>query len=298
MKQHIVQYSGGICSFCAAERVVKKFGVNATTLLFADTLMEDWDNYRFLIEGAAHLAGQPCPDYLIERCAQLPSLNRPADRKAHLLQLAADAMREIPLLTWITEGRNIYEVFRDERFLGNSRVDPCSKILKREFLDKWCQENAPDAIRYFGLDWTEMDRFERLQARFLEKGVPHEKIQAPMMWRPLVDKPDMLLRMRVVKIVPPRMYSEGFAHANCSGACIKSGQAQFRLLLETRPEEYAYHEKEEFKMRRFLRKNVAILRDRRGGESKPLTLEDFRKRIEAGAEHDRHDWGGCGCAID
>lgn len=295
--KHVVQYSGGVCSFCAAERVVKKFGVASVTLLFADTLMEDWDNYRFLIEGAAHLAKLPRPDALLARCAQLPPLAEPALRKQALLQLAQDAMAAIPLLTWITEGRNIYEVFRDERFLGNTRVDPCSRILKREFLNRWCEQHAPDAIRYFGLDWTELERFERLQARFLEKGIQLDKIQAPMLWKPLVDKPDMLVR--VAKLMPvPRMYGEGYAHANCSGMCIKSGQAQFRLLLETRPEEYAYHEGEEAGLRQFLAKDVAILRDRRGGETKPLTLEDFRKRIEAGTEHDRHDWGGCGCAID
>lgn len=298
MKKHIVQYSGGICSFCAAERVVKKFGVADTTLLFADTLMEDWDNYRFLIEGAAHLAGLPRPVDLLRLCELLPPIAMPDLRKKALLDLAKRAMATIPLLTWIAEGRNIYEVFRDERFLGNSRVDPCSKILKREFLDKWCETNAPDAIRYFGLDWTETDRFERLQAKFLEKGVPPEKIQAPMMWKPLVDKPDMLLRMRVLKLEVPKMYHEGFAHANCLGGCVKAGQAQWRLLLDIHPDDYAYHEKEEAGMRLFLGKDVAILRDRRGGDSKPLTLEDFRKRIEAGKEHDRHDWGGCGCAID
>jgi hypothetical protein len=41
-----------------------------------------------------------------------------------------------------------------------------------------------------------------------------------------------------------------------------------------------------------------VMRDRRGGQSRPMTMKEFRERIEAGAVHDRHDWGGCGCAID
>jgi hypothetical protein len=50
-------------------------------------------------------------------------------------------------------------------------------------------------------------------------------------------------------------------------------------------------------MRDFLDKDVAILRDRRGGSSKPMTLKDFRLRVasEDVKQLDLFDWGGCGC---
>lgn len=259
MIKHVVQYSGGICSFFAAKRVVEKFGKDGVVLLFADTLMEDEDLYRFLDDTAKHIG--------------LP-------------------------ITRIADGRNPWQVFKDERFLGNSRVDPCSKILKRELLDAWVAKNAPDAIRYFGLDWTESDRFERLQARMEENGIPRTHIQAPMIWKPLIDKPDMLLNLVKLGIDLPLLYRQGFAHNNCQGACVKAGQAQWRLLLDINPMRYAWHEAREEELRQFLDKDVSILRDRRGGTSKPLTLKAFRERIQAGQEHDRHDWGGCGCAID
>jgi hypothetical protein len=256
---HIVQYSGGICSFFAAQRVVEKFG-KEVVLLFADTRMEDEDLYRFLDDTSAYL-GVP--------------------------------------ITRIADGRNPWQVFKDERFLGNTRVDPCSKILKREFIDSWIARNAaPDAIRYFGLDWTETDRFERLRARFAADGIPNERIQAPMLWKPVVDKPDMLKQLMKIGIKVPRLYMLGYAHNNCGGACVKAGQAQWRLLLQTMPERYAWHEAREEELRQYLKKDVSILRDRRGGELKPLTLKSFRERIQGGGEHDRHDWGGCGCGVE
>lgn len=60
---------------------------------------------------------------------------------------------------------------------------------------------------------------------------------------------------------------------------------------------YLQHEAEEEQTRQHLGKDVAILRDRRGGKTKPMTLKQFRERLEAGGEHDRFAWGGCGCFL-
>ena len=51
--------------------------------------------------------------------------------------------------------------------LGNSRIDPCSAILKRELLDKWVRDRFTPAncVRYVGIDWTEENRFTRHKAR-------------------------------------------------------------------------------------------------------------------------------------
>ena len=58
---------------------------------------------------------------------------------------------------------------------------------------------------------------------------------------------------------------------------------------------YAHHEEEEQSLRAYLDKDVAILRDRRGGQTLPLTLLDFRQSLEKGQACDLFDWGGCGC---
>jgi 3'-phosphoadenosine 5'-phosphosulfate sulfotransferase (PAPS reductase)/FAD synthetase len=51
-------FSGGVGSWAAARRVVEKHGTEDLVLLFADTLIEDEDTYRFLREAAANVGGQ------------------------------------------------------------------------------------------------------------------------------------------------------------------------------------------------------------------------------------------------
>ena len=50
--QHVVMFSGGAGSWMTAKRVAEKHGTDNLILLFADTLIEDEDLYRFLDEAA------------------------------------------------------------------------------------------------------------------------------------------------------------------------------------------------------------------------------------------------------
>src|ERR1700743_2722315 len=104
--KHVVMFSGGLGSWAAAKRVAAQHGTADMVLLFTDVRMEDKDLYRFLGEAAANV-GVP--------------------------------------VTVLMEGRNPWHVFFDERFLGNSRVDPCSKILKRQTADNWLIANCDPA---------------------------------------------------------------------------------------------------------------------------------------------------------
>ncbi len=256
--KHIVNFSGGIGSWAAAKRVVERHGKENTVLLFADTMMEDEDTYRFLYEAAANV-GVP--------------------------------------LTRIADGRTPWEVFFDEKFLGNSRIDPCSKILKRQLLDRWHKENGtPEmSIVYLGIDWTEIHRLHRLQE------YPSEwKYEAPMCDPPYIDKEQMIKMAEDQGIKEQRLYKLGFPHANCGGFCIKAGHAHFINLLKTMPDRYAFHEGKEQELRAYLGKNVSILKDRSGGNKKgrPMTLKELRERYEAKDEGlDKDEWGGCGCAL-
>lgn len=251
---HVVNFSGGACSFWAAKRVVEKYGKENVTLLFANTLMEDPDLYRFNAEASEHLG--------------------------------------VPLTT-IADGRTPWEVFETESFIGNSRVDMCSRILKRELLDKWHRENCLELTTtlYVGLDWTEEHRVIGMRERY-----PTWRVEAPMCDKPLWDKCQMLTELRKLGIEPPSLYKLGFPHNNCGGFCIKAGHAHFAHLLKVLPDRYAIHEGKERAMRERLG-DVSILKDRRNKTLKPLTLEALRLRIEAGEEFDRDDWGGCGCAV-
>lgn len=64
---------------------------------------------------------------------------------------------------------------------------------------------------------------------------------------------------------------------NCGGTCVRAGQRQWKHLLETLPERYAYAQEREEELRQELG-DVSILRDRRGGEVRPLPLSLLRER--------------------
>ena len=254
MTQHIVMFSGGLGSWYAARRVRDRLGPQALlTLAFADTKMEDEDLYRFLDEAATNVAGQ---------------------------------------LVVLADGRDPWQVFADVRFLGNSRVDPCSRILKRELLRRWLDQHFDPAqtVVYLGIDWSEAHRFEKAQ-RFWAPW----QVQAPLCEPPFVSPTEIRQALAESGIKLPRLYDMGFAHNNCGGFCVKAGQQHFATLLQQMPARYRYHEGKEEEIRQLLQKDVSILKDRRGGITKPLTMRAFRERLEAGQQYDTQEWGGCGC---
>lgn len=252
--KHVVMFSGGIGSWLAAKRVAACHGTDDMTLLFSDTLIEDDDTYRFVYQAAQNIGAK---------------------------------------LEWITEGRTPWQVMSDRQFIGNTRVDPCSLVLKRDFLDAWRDANCSptETIVYIGIDWSESHRLRNLLPR-----VAPWIYQAPLCNKPFISKNAMIALAAAEGLAPPRLYALGFAHNNCGGTCIKAGQAQWALLLRTFPDRYAQVEKWENEMRLKVGDH-SILRDRRGGTLKPLPLSEFRKRVESG-DYDGQEWGGCGCALE
>lgn len=254
--KHVVLFSGGIGSWAAAKRITTN-PEDELVLLFTDTNMEDEDLYRFITEAATDVGGT-------------------------LVRLA--------------DGRTPWELFFDEKFIGNTRVDICSRVLKRDLSRKWIEENCDpaDTIVYLGVDWSEIHRYERAAPRWK----PY-RLLAPLCDPPYLSKTDMLEQARDAGLTPPRLYELGFPHNNCGGFCVKQGQAAFLHLLKVLPERYAHHEEQENLFRSTINGNVAILRDRRGGVTKPLTLTELRIRAaEQPDQLDLFDWGGCGCMVD
>lgn len=252
--RHVVQFSTGLASWGSAVRVKERFGAESMVLLMADVNMEDEDNYRFAREASEQLG---------------------------------------VTITRVADGRTPWEVFFDEGMMGSSRVDLCSRILKRKLLDKWRKENttAEDSVVYVGMMWDEGDRLEGVRRRLAPWTV-----EAPMMDKPYLTKHDLETTTRKLGIEPPRLYGMGMPHANCGGFCVKAGQAQFATLLRVMPERYRFHEAQEERFRA-LHGDVSIMTDRRGGEKKPLSMKAFREGIEAGGTCDMFEWGGCGCGV-
>lgn len=275
--KHLVQLSGGIGSWAAARRVIERHGTQDVHLLFADTRMEDEDLYRFLDD--------------VERDLAVP-------------------------ITRLCEGRDPWQVFADVRFLGNTRIDPCSRVLKREFLRAYMEEHfdPDDSLVYLGIDWSEEHRFERAKPRW----DPWE-LRAPLCERPFLSREQIMSQLEAAGIELPRLYRMGFPHNNCGGFCIKQGQAGFKLLLEQMPERYEEHVQREEALRAELG-DVSILRDRtRAGRARhhdledwqwdgraqewqpppvaPLTLKELRRRVQEGTDGTDPvmDLGGCSC---
>jgi hypothetical protein len=248
-------FSGGVCSWAAAKRVVERHGKEGVVLLFADTKMEDEDLYRFLDEAAENV-GAP--------------------------------------LVKIEDGRTPWQVMSDQNVIGNSRIAPCTSVLKRRLLNKWRDANCDPATTtiHFGMGWDEEHRLHKVQ-----KLTAPWQCSAPMCERPLMDKAGMFKWLKREGIKAPRLYAMGFPHNNCGGFCVKAGQAHFALLLRVMPERYAWHESQEESLRARVG-NHSVLRDRSGDKSSPVSLKEFRERIQAQGTFDAFDWGGCGCAVD
>lgn len=253
----ITLFSGGTGSWAAARRIADVYGADNQTLLFTDTKTEDEDLYRF-IEQAADDIGSP--------------------------------------LVTIADGRDVWQVFNDEKFIGNTRVDICSRILKRDLARDWIKERtAPDThCVAMGIDWTEIHRFERARPRW-----EPWTLLAPLCEKPYLDKQQIHADLKARGIDVPRLY-EWSPHNNCGGFCVKGGHGQFKALLVNMPDRYAYHEAQEEAFREANKADVAILRDRTGGFTSPLTMREFRLRIESEnvGQLQLDEWGGCGCMFD
>lgn len=272
---HVVNFSGGLCSFWAAHRVVQKHGPENVVLLFADTLIEDEDLYAFN-EQASQILGVP--------------------------------------ITRIVEGRTPWQLFRDRGMIGNNLKPLCSDELKRMPLDAWHEKNCLDineevqaqipmfhdgrkpATIYLGFDWTEPHRLSDLR-----KQKPFWRVEAPMTEEPIWDKKQMESEASALGLTIPRAYRLGFPHNNCGMRCVRAGITHFVHLYHVLPEkfwEWAWEEdatRRLFKHRGINTEWAVILKDRRNGHSRPLTLRALARRIAAGEKFPRYDWGGCGC---
>jgi hypothetical protein len=255
-------FSGGIGSWASARRIVEKHGPDDVVLLFTDVkgnstdphVGEDEDTYRFIDDAVADLG-----------CRYVR----------------------------IADGRDIWQVFKDRRFLGNSRQANCSTTLKQIPAKRWIKENTtPDKTTIvIGIDWTETHR----RPAIVKAYAPYT-VEFPMCEKPYLSKDQMIDWARDRGVEPPRLYALGFSHNNCGGGCVRSGQGQFRKLLEIMPERYNVWAEREQEVRDYLNRDVTILKETKGGVRHNLTLAELRDRQQE--DVDMLDIGGCGCFVE
>ncbi len=259
--KRIVNFSGGVCSFWAAHRVVQQFGTKDVTLLFADVLIEDEELYQFNAQA--------------EKVLGLP-------------------------ITRICVGLTPWELFRKQGMIANARFPICSVYLKREPLDLWHRQNAMemDSVVYVGMDWTEYSRLEDLRHEKPEWRIEAPMTEEPLWDKCKMFAECEKLGMKIPRLYTLG-FPHNNCGGRCVRAGISHWVHLLKVLperfLEWEKEEL--ETQQVLKERNISNWQFTILKDRRGGKTQAMTLRDLRLRVEAGENFRNDEWGGCGCSL-
>jgi hypothetical protein len=240
--KYAMSLSGGVASAVAADRAIGRYGKEDVILWFADTKWEDADLYRFMAD-----------------C------------------LTRWGMKQ----ETYTDGRTPLEVAEHKQLIPNSKVAPCSFILKvepfRAFIAK-----IPGAVTVLlGLDWKEMHRMEAPTKAYEAIGA---QVDFPLMWKPYEYRPYQDVVRHDWGIEPPRLYKLGYPHNNCAGRCVKQGVHEWIRTLIHFPARFEEMKNWEQAQREKggPRANRTICREEVNGEKRPITLAEIERRFLAG----------------
>lgn len=198
-----------------------------------------------------------------------------------------------------SDGRDIWQVFADTKYMGNTRKDVCSRVLKRERSLKFRQQFPHNSVLFAcGIDVWEAHRYEKAKPLW----EPYTLV-APLIDAEVYDKE--LLWQEFHKqsgIRKPRLYDIGFSHNNCGGFCVKAGLAHYKHLLEVDRERYLEFERKEAETYAKIGKKYPFLRKTINGKLEYITLRQYRQMLEANtcelSDDDKYQFGGCAaCAL-
>jgi hypothetical protein len=252
---HVVSLSGGAASFCVLKELLRRHGKENVVAAFCDTTIEDPDLYRFLDD--------------IERVLKIKIVK-------------------------LCDGRTPWQVFRDRKWHGNSRIAHCSEELKGKVFSKWLSQHyqPKDCILHFGFGASESRRLATARKNWF----PYQ-CESILLEPPYLSREQMLQEIDGSGIDVPRLYELGFSHNNCGGYCCKAGQGHFNRLLRELPAVYAHHEQEQEQLFKEFPKLLPSLEKTTNGVKSYLSLRDFRLLIEIGCKPES-GVGGCGCFSD
>lgn len=240
--KYVVSLSGGVASAVAADRAIQRYGKENVILWFADTKWEDADLYRFM---------QDCLVYW------------GMEMKTH------------------TDGRTPLEVAEQRQLIPNSKIAPCSFVLKVEPFRAFIARIHEPVTVLLGMDWKEMHRMEAPTKAYEAAGA---EVDFPLMWKPYEFRPYQDVVRHDWGIEPPRLYALGYQHNYCAGRCVKAGVHEWIRTLIHFPERF-----EEVKLweqaqraKGGPRANRTICSEERQGKKYPVTLEEIERRFLAG----------------
>jgi hypothetical protein len=260
MKNHIVFFSSGKASWLAAKRVAERFGTDNLWLVFADTSIEDKDNYRFLDEAAANVGGQ-------------------------LIHLKD------------SRNRNPWDIFNEKRFI-NHRQSNCSIELKIKPCRAYVEANfdPKDTRLYFGITFEELERMKAISKHWkpFKTGVP--LCWGKWADKKEIDRQlnlNNLVQPRLYDLGFSHANCGGF----CIKAGLKQYKNLLKTLPEVYR---YHEEQEQLFLDNIDNHQVGILRKSKNGVLRSLTLKAFREQLEAEPIQlslDLEALGGCGCFL-
>lgn len=239
---YLVNYSGGSGSTVAMARAVERYGKQQVRAVFADTNSEHPSLYR-LLEATEQRLG-------------------------------------VPIVRLDNGGRDVWDVFDQQRMIKVPRGGcKASTVLKHEQLDRYRAANFDPATTrvILGLDWSEPKRRERAVA-----SLAGWTLEFPLCWPKQLTKDEELQELVRLGLPIPDLYRRGHGHNNCGGACILGGISHWVGLLQDDPERFLRYAERERAWRATTGSDFSILKDRRGGKTRSLTLFDLKTRVDAG----------------
>lgn len=255
--KHLVSVGGGFTSTIELPLlVVEKYGRDNVDLVISCLAGESPDLWR-----------------LVEACEDMTRLKVKRITYAPYCKYLEDA----PSAMWW----DIWDVFFATGMMGSTRLDPCSRVLKRETLRAYIEDHYDPAqtTMHVGITAHEIDRMMAIKANWSKSGYT---VEAPLCDVELVGTTKERCQRMLGWV--PFLYTIDASHNNCGGFCVKAGYAQMARLLWYLPDTYAYHEMQERRFREQFERDATIMRKRktRGGvmETTPYSLEEFRCDME------------------
>lgn len=123
----------------------------------------------------------------------------------------------------IGSGKGVWDVFHEQHFIGNSLYDNCSKTLKRDVMREYMLTTYPGqpVTLVLGIGAHEIDRELNIRLNWKKAGYAT--------WFPLIDYPGLTSEKMQEYCYAlfgfvPELYTLGYSHNNCGGACVKAGK--------------------------------------------------------------------------
>lgn len=186
----------------------------------------------------------------------------------------------LPRGVWAKYG--IWDIFFYTGMMGSSRIDPCSRMLKREVLRDYMKQwhDPQETVLHVGITAGELDRMLAITRNWKEHGY---KVKADLADTPYITRAYAMAECKRLLGYVPTNYDIGMSHNNCGevGFCVKGGLKEKAKLLWYDRKMYLHHETMELLHQQIYKHTATIMRRSIGGQIKPITLRAFRLEMEA-----------------